>query len=413
VFKWWCLSPATPPRLNPVRAARFFELTTRYSGAENRLTAALAAVLAQAPELALALARDWTDPHEGNCAPGEVAVPETADANEALRRLETHDNHGLLQIRTQVTSKQKHVDLELRFGPEPTRSPNDVLIWLEAKAGSQPYPDQLASYRDRLRERIALGAVILLAPRPDLPYGEELVPRGVPQRSWQATTPRLRKLRVTANDPVRFLVDELDGYMTDRNLTLPEAIGPEHLVALAYWNQAEEALVAICEETSRLVKQTWGQPDQVALDRRRPFYGWGYWEAWTRSGQRGSGEWIRLEWAVLNDPSHPEVDGRSLAFVSGLAAEDPERLTATPDDLERSRRLEDGVALTGGVIRFERFVDPDGTARLSRVGFPEEVLHGRTLEDQAKSLGDWITTAFDLLSRPLDELVDEEGQTKA
>ena len=399
--------------MNSVRAERFFELTTRYSGAENRLTAALAAVLAQAPELALALARDWTDPHEGNCAPGEVAVPETADANEALRKLRTRDNHGLLEIRTQVTSKQKQVDLELRFGPEPTRSPNDVLIWLEAKAGSQPYPDQLASYRDRLRERIALGAVVLLAPRPDLPYGEELVPRGVPQRSWQAATPRLRHLRVTANDPVRFLVDELDGYMTDRNLTLPEAIGPEHLVALAYWNQAEEALVAICEETSRVVKQTWGQPDQVALDRRRPFYGWGYWEAWTRSGQRGSGEWIRLEWAVINDPSHPEVDGRSLAFVSGLAAEDSERLTATPDDLERSRRLEDGVTLTGGVVRFERFVDPDGTARLSRVGFPEEVLHGRTLEDQARSLGDWIITAFDLLSRPLDELAAEDGQTKA
>jgi hypothetical protein len=338
-------------------------------------------------------------------------VPETANANEALSKLRKHDNHGLLEISTQVPAKGKHVDLELRFGPESTRSPNDVLIWLEAKAGSQPRADQLANYRDRLRERIAHGAVILLAPRSELPYGEELVPRDVPQRSWQAATPRLRGLRAIANDPVRFLVNELDAYMTDKNLTLPEAIGPEHLVALAYWNQAEEALVAICEETSRFVKQTtWGQPDQVALDRKRPFYGWGYWEAWTRSGQRGSGEWLRFDWAVINDPSHPEVDGRSLAFVSGLAANDSEQLTATPDALERCRRLEAGVELTGETIRFKRFVDPDGSARLARVAFPEEVLHGRTLEDQARSLGDWIVAGFDLLSRPLDELVAGEDR---
>jgi hypothetical protein len=333
-------------------------------------------------------------------------VPETAEANEALGKLHEHDNHGLLEIRTQVPARDKHVDLELRFGPGSTRSSNDVLIWLEAKAGSQPYPDQLASYRDRLRERIAHGAVILLAPRPDLPYSEQFVPRDVPQRSWQAATPRLRSLRAIANDPVRFLVNELDAFMTDKNLTLPEAIGPEHLVALAYWNQAEEALVAICEETSRFLRHTtWGQPDQVALERRRPFYGWGYWEAWTRSGQSGSGEWLRLDWAVINDPSHPEVDGRSLAFVSGLVADDPEQLTATPDDLERCERLEAGVELAGETIRFERFVDPDGAARLARVAFPEEVLHGRTLEAQARSLGEWIVTGFDLLSRPLDELV--------
>jgi hypothetical protein len=101
---------------------------------------------------------------------------------------------------------------------------------------------------------------------------------------------------------------------------------------------------------------------------------------------------------VINDPSHPEVDGRSLAFVSGLAAYESEQLTATPDGLERCRRLEAGVKLDGETIRFKRFVDPDDSAaRLARVAFPEEVLHGRTLEDQARSLGEWIVTGFDLL----------------
>lgn len=380
-----------------------FRRATRYTGAENRLTEILAAVLERVPEAGQQLARVWTAPHQDAAAAREVVSTGTWLAHDALAGLH------LQSVRTQVrTRTNKQVDLAVRFGQQVHPSGEDVVIWVEDKLGADPHEMQLTNYVDDLPANVRAAAVVLLAPRASLPYSSPEVPEDVPQRSWQEAGRQLQLLlRASAGHPVeRFLLKELIAYMREENLTDPEAIRPEHLVALAYADQAEAALERVCEEASGLIAKAWGAADDFEKVPRvrteTPAFGWDYWEAWTLKKNADGEGVLWLDWNARNDVSLPEGEGRSLFFMSGLAANAYEDLAATEEDRERHERVQAGVRLDGRPIRFQRV--SDDCERLARIAFPEEVLVGRTLEAQAASLASWVVDGFRALTLPLEQL---------
>jgi hypothetical protein len=381
-----------------------FRRATRYPGPENRLTEILASVLERVPEAGQELACVWTDPHQETAAAREVAWPLTSRAHEALTGL------PLRSVRTQIrTPKGKRIDLALRFGPQATPSTEDVLIWVEDKLAANPHHMQLVNYRDDLPVNVHAAAVVLLAPRSSLPYATPHVPDGVAQRSWQETGRQMRLLLDTNRpDAVKaFLLKELIAYMREENLTDPEAIRPEHLVALAYADHAEAGLERICEEASRFVEREWGEAavsfsKLPRLRKDTPAFGWNYWESWRLNKAADGNDVSWLDWNARNEVSHPEAEGRSLFFMSGLTAGSHENLAPTEDQRRRHERLQAGVYVDGRLVRFQRV--SDDYERLTRIAFPEEVLIGRTIEAQATALGAWIVDGFRALTLPLQEL---------
>jgi hypothetical protein len=137
----------------------------------------------------------------------------------------------------------------------------------------------------RLRARGA--SIVLLAPSSLLPIEDpEVVPAGIPQRSWQAVGRIVGQLLRGEHDPVkRFLLRELLD-MNDERLTGPEVARPEHLVALAYADEAEQALIAVCERASKYIAEHWRKAEEILQTgrKRTPAFGWDYWEAWSLDG---------------------------------------------------------------------------------------------------------------------------------
>lgn len=369
-------------------AQSLFRRATRYTGAENRLTEILAAALERLPDVARDLALIWTAP--SNVSAGEMAWPSTHAIHQALPTL------GLQSVRTQqATVSGKLVDLALRFGPTRHPSPDDVVIWVESKLGADPHDQQVASYVADLPSNVRAASVVVLAPRSSLPYLPVDVPDGVPQRSWQATGRRLRAAAQDAAPVKAFLLKELIDYMSEDSLIDPHAIGPELLVALAHAEQAEAALVRVCEEISRHVASDHGASADSfaeASRTRKPDFGWNYWEAWNLRKNDAGEATLWLDWNARADATHSAAEGRSVIFISGLTAASYEELAATPEDLAVQDALLSGVPVDGRLVRFERVSDE--CERLTRVAFPEEVLIGRTLEDQAAAAGTWIVEGF-------------------
>lgn len=199
----------------------------------------------------------------------------TAEVYDALAGTGRTQRSVETQART-TTAGRRTIDLALRFGCGEPRPTDDVLIWVEVKHGSNPHEDQLQNYSRDLQGH-GHRAVVLLAPQGRLPYTDDVVPSEVPQRSWQAVGHIVRRAADTAADPKRaFLLEELYAYMDDQSLTEPDRIRPEHLMALAYADAAESALVGICERVSRLVEQRLGRPFEVRKSRGRPAYGRDY-----------------------------------------------------------------------------------------------------------------------------------------
>jgi hypothetical protein len=374
-----------------------FARATRFGGSENRLTEVFAAVLERVPELAWNLARNWTDPTTDEAAPGEIPAPGTTTVFSALR------DRRWVFVRTQVrTDGNKQIDLALRFGATRTPSAEDVVVWVELKHGANPHDQQLANYVRDLPRDVSAGAVILLAPRTSLPYDDSVVPEGVAQRSWQAAGRSIHTHSRREPDPIaKFLLEEMYAFMQHENLVDPDVLRPEHFVVFAYSDAAENALTTVCERASQLVARERGRdPDEFepAARTRKPAFGWGYWEAWSLDLGEGRLGKAWLDWNARSEPAHPEAEGRSLVFIAGLAAESLEDLTPRLPSPERLAELEAGIRVDGNFVRFKRV--SDDCERLCCVAFPEEVLVGRTLEEQAGSLAAWIVAAFKALTQP-------------
>lgn len=379
------------------RPSLFSQLTS-YEGPENRLTAAFASVLERAPGLAQSLAVEWTDTQPKDN--GERVAEATADLHHKLA-----DVLELVSVRTQVrTVSDKWVDLELRLGPSDRPSTEDVRLWIEIKLGADPHDLQLQSYLDDLPPDLA-GAVILVAPRRAIPFRAGLVPEQVPQRTWEGVATGARQWHASATNPVgAYLTKEFVRYMEEKSVSDPEAIRPEHLVTFAHREEADRAIALVCERVSqRLQRQLPGAPRSENVRREKPHYGYGYWESWRledREGQELSSPW--LDWNCLLQPNHEQNEHGGLFFVSGLTAHIEQEIQTPAAAPGWQRELCARSDVNGKPIGFTEFSDTH--ERLARIAYPEEVLVGRTLEDQAQSLADWIIAGFEALATVVPEV---------
>jgi hypothetical protein len=237
----------------PQRSASLFSRLVRWRAsdartpAEDRLTEVFAAVLERVPGLALELARGWLDP--ANTAAGERASEASRPLWNALARVEPLT---LPRVLTQVPAAGRRVDIELRFASV-VEGPLDLIVRVEVKHGTHPHSGQIPDYLDSMppaRE----SAVILLAPRDILPVVDLAeVPLTVPQRSWQATARALAAFH--ADDPVTaWLCEELSSYLYQERLMDPDALRPEHLTALAYYEEASAGLAVICQRAAEFLR---------------------------------------------------------------------------------------------------------------------------------------------------------------
>jgi hypothetical protein len=189
-------------------------------------------------------------------------------------------------------------------------------------------------------------------------------------------------------------------------------IKPEHLVALAYANDAERALTLICERASAYVQDRWAAKPvdyEAAAYTGEPAFSWNYYEAWNLDDTQEALNDLWLDWNAVNDPAHEHADGRSLLFISGLAANQPEQLVIPEPGTDRQRLLEGGISVEGQRVQFERL--SDGCERFGQIAFPEQVLVGRSLEEQADALGAWVVAGFTALTAPLDQLIPRPEDT--
>jgi len=305
-------------------------------------------------------------------------------------------------VRTQVpTINRNQIDLELRFGSDRTRSTEDVLLWVEVKHAADPHENQLDNYLRDIQAEPGTGQVVLLAPRASL---ERFVgiPSGVTRRAWQRAGHVIwEHARLNNHEPATSLLcKELYRYMTEQHLTEPPSTRPEHFVAMAYMGDALEILRGVCERASARVRARLGEPTEFLPAPRRPGtpdFGMDYWESWSIDGH----EHVWMDWNAYDSPPFETADGRSVAFVSGLCADDAPSLEAVLDP-ERRRLLEDGVEVNGRRVRFVRVADDH--ERFAQVASPESVLVGRDLAEQADTLADWITSGLEAVSMPLEQL---------
>ncbi|HWT94816.1 MAG TPA: hypothetical protein VN238_17600 [Solirubrobacteraceae bacterium] len=374
-----------------MRRSSVFSRVTKYvptdavDPGEDRLTEVTAAVLERVGGLARTLALRWLDP--GRVAGRERATSLTADACGVIARLPPD---AAVTVRTQVRAAARIVDLELRFHESHSTSPTAAVVWVEVKHGTSPHTGQLHDYV-KLRPDHP-GAVVLLAPRPDLPAPEREVPTAVPQRSWQATAAQAATFKV--GDAVqRFLVDEWIAYLQEENLMDLDALGPEHLTALAYGAEAREALTVVVEAASDLLVQARGTCNDERRRGSRAHYGVGYWQTWpldlSEEGDAWDGAWLdwKLDQSRGGDLGVPA--GR-VFVMAGLSK--PRGGEFTSDDHDWRERLTSGLRRGDERVTLRRWRGDH--ERLQRVALPHEVLRGGTLAEQGESLGGWVASTF-------------------
>jgi hypothetical protein len=358
---------------------------------ENRATEILAGVCSEVDGLAQCLALRWLEPQADSAAWPEQPGRDTASAHAALRAL---PRCTPVRVRTQVATVGRFVDLEFRFLDDETPARTVVLVWVEVKHGTRPHSEQIPAYADSRPSYP--GAVVLLAPRDDLPADPTQCPPSVPQRSWPATARSIQRFSPT--DPVaRWLVHELLRYLQEENLMDPVALGPEHLTALAYGRPAQDALALVCETAARYIAQHWAETDNEEESRGKPAYGVGYGQAWGaptdgQSEDAWDGAWF--DWKVAESRGDPAPDG-AVFFMAGLSKHRGREFADATGAWQQT--LETGLCHGSSVLRFERWLGR--VERLQRIASPQDVLHGRTLEEQGESIGRWVVETFRALEK--------------
>lgn len=371
----------------------FFAQVGRYPAGdidprENRATAVLGAVCERVVGLARQFALAWTDPAPSSRAQGEREAP-TDTVHQIIRDL---PRDAPVRVRTQVATEGRFVDLELRFMTDGPRPRTAATLWVEVKHGTGPHTEQLTAYHDALGSRP--GAVVLLAPRTTLPILDQIqCPAGIPQRSWQASG-RIAQAFATSGSVEKWLIDELTSYLQEEGLMDLTALGPEHLTALAYGKKARESLAVVTGVAADHITENWRSANSEQEKSGRPAYGLGYYQAW----EPPAGDWggAYFDWNVAESAGAPVPDGTTF-FMVGLSKD--RRSGSDFADVTSAwyEQLRIGTHTAGEPMPFEFW--QGRVLRLQRVGLPQDVLRGRTLEEQGVSLGRWVVETFQALER--------------
>ena len=292
------------------------------------------------------------------------------------------------QLPIVIHGEVRRPDLELAFSRPSEPRPQEVRIWVEVKHGTAPHTQQLGAYVDALRDRDRYGAVVLVAPRRDIPFSDAEVPKSVAQLSWQETAAIIAGYGSSTDTVGQFLIREVCDYLREENLMDPQSITPVLLVALEHREPADEAIKRICEIAADQVSAWTGEPRNPGNP-----YGLGFWEVVDRQAPKSQepADWgVWWDWSLkASDLGIPEARGGVPVFTAGLATKRRgPRIADGPDGAAWAGRLED----THGFVRAE-----DDRARFIRYAYPDEVLTGRSLEEQGKRLGDWVAETFEVL----------------
>lgn len=364
----------------------FFTQVARYAApagpdqSENRLTGIFAAVLRRVPGLPQALVTTWLDTAVGA---GHSSAARLSNLSTVL------NGPGGERCTVQpwpTTGSGKHPDLQLEFGVGGVPEDPGVTVWVEIKHGSPPHEGQLPTYLDEVPG--PSGLVVLLEPRQRTPFVQRQQPADVVAVSWQQTAVALRSCADGIPDSVAgFLIDELCRYLQEENLMDPERVSPAHLIALAEWSDAQLAVTAACDIAADYVAPRWTALGHHGAPLSSPEASWAY------KPEPGGGvakDWSpwHLGWSLLKNGHFyfPALKRAGPCFIAGInTMGNPGSLQALRDAVEWRARLPLDPA-------FEFFGDKN--ANLRRYAYPEEILSGRSLQQQGRALGAWIDEAF-------------------
>jgi hypothetical protein len=358
---------------------------------EDRLTEVCAAVFASphCSGLARFVAVEWL----------QAAVTDERLANRALLaalrdQLAEDGADWSCNVRTQLSvalpDGARRPDLELRFRNVSEASAPDVVIWVEVKHGTAPHTRQLHAYLDAQRDSLSRGAVLLVAPRTSYPFTPAEIPAEVPQLTWQQTA------RIIGNyptpDPVgQFLIDELRNYLAEEELMDPEQLTPVHLVALANYQEAREALDLVCDAAAAWIDKSWneqtrGQWPQTGTARER---WWSYANHARDTPPIAVDERWGWSWEVIYDSAWIFPDRRVGVPCIGAGMTADRGSIATLEQRSQDRLLDAEFEL-----RDKTRTRSTENEYVWRIVYPEDVLAGATIDAQGKMLADWVIAAF-------------------
>jgi hypothetical protein len=213
----------------------------------------------------------------------------------------------------------------------------------------------------------------------------------VRQRRWQPTAARCARWARNAEGVPRFLVEEFLDYLQEEHLMEPEVITPVHLVALAEYQRAIDGIKTVLEIASGHIDREWATRTEFDTHYGKPNYRVGYWECHPEA-KRGheAADWgpVWFDWVLReSDVGIEGSRGGVPVFTAGLSAQlaDP---IVTVETSAWATKLGDSLSF----IEFD-----DHHHRFDRIAYPEEVLVGRTLQDQGVALGRWVVEAYTAL----------------
>ena len=370
---------------------------------ENKVTEAFAVLLEEVDGLGFYLAGEWLgepDPEiEASLTTGDdsttglVATSPDTDTTRA-RSLGEEYKVSPVKVATQVTvwsrkeDRYGFVDLELKFS---TTGSRDRVVRVEVKHGSPLHDEQLPLY---LEDEDGV-TVVLLAPFTqfrELNHQMPDVVAKVEKRSWQRTAERIaafpRDSGAEVGEVEKWLIQQFIRFLREEKLMSPEAVGPQHLVAMANHREAKEALVSLNEIANRRIAATWGEVHtEEKKNERREDKGYTSFSRYSSVKNAKSQELGRI-WFEFKASAEDVFDSaEELHFIAG----------ASWDLKTDAPSMEGWEALMDEPLFFREFPE-GGCGRFMRVATPSSVLSGAKLDDQGKELGEWVLKTFEALS---------------
>ena len=164
----------------------------------------------------------------------------------------------------------------------------------------------------------------------------------------------------------------------------PTVITPFQLAALAESDRAHQAAAFACQLAAGRIETGWAQTPERYEVRGAPQWGVGYWE--THDAPDGWGD-LWFDWALRSSDEGLVAEPRDVpVFVCGASGESPVAPGAEGAAWARSLPQE---------LQFQSYRDKYW--RVLRFAYPEEVLIGRDIETQGKTLAAWVLRTYKTL----------------